>query len=57
METTEFWAIISRVHQGTNGAMDKKCILLKQELDTLSDGDLKSSAAHFDRLTPFDTFR
>ncbi len=51
METTEFWAIISRVHEGANGVMDQKCILLEQELDTLSDWDEETVEALYPGLS------
>ena len=50
MEATEFWAIIEKVHQRADGVMDAKCTLLKQALAALSDDELKSFAAHFDRF-------
>lgn len=48
MTVDQFWNLIDRVHSTSEGDMDKKCALLKQELHDLPVAELLSFQAHFD---------
>ncbi len=48
MNKDQFWQIIDSVHAGSGGDMDRKCELLKEELATLEDQELREFIDHFD---------
>lgn len=48
MTVDQFWNLIDRVHSVSEGDMDKKCALLKQELLNLPVAEVLSWQAHFD---------
>lgn len=49
IEANRFWRIINRVHSKSDGSMDLKCDLLKQELAKLLDVDLLEFSSQFDQ--------
>jgi hypothetical protein len=46
MTSEEFWTIVSRVHDASGGDMDEKCQLLREELNQLSDIDVRDFSHH-----------
>lgn len=48
MTVDQFWNLIDRVHSASEGDMDKKCALLKHELQDLPVPEVVSYQAHFD---------
>jgi hypothetical protein len=47
MTIDEFWDIVDRVHRASGGDMDKKCELLREELEKLSAKKVFSFDDHF----------
>lgn len=47
MNTDEFWEIIDRVDEASEGEMDAKCKLLKEKLTELSTEEIQSFDSHF----------
>ena len=47
MTHDQFWSIIDRVHVTSAGEMDEKCELLRDELEQLTDLDLRDFVDHF----------
>lgn len=50
MNTDEFWQIIDAVHDESGGDMERKCVLLKQQLLRLNGEDIRQFIAHFDSV-------
>lgn len=49
MDQKQFWEIIDRVNNESKGAMGVKCELLRKELITISDDELKQFSFYFDQ--------
>ena len=48
MTVDQFWNLIDRVHSSSEGDMDRKCALLKSELEELPVPEIVSFQAHLD---------
>jgi len=50
MNIDGFWEIVDRVNIDSNGVMDEKCELLKEELMSLANDEIISFSKHFNEL-------
>ncbi len=48
MTADEFWEIVDRIHEQSQGDMETKCELLKENLSTLDKDSLLAFSRHFD---------